>query len=377
MKKLVMLLPQYGPYHFARIEGLQTQSAELGTWQPVGLEVARLSSEYPWMTDLQDCDVPIVSIMGNHDVEKVPLVKTVLMLFNQLNKLNPDVIAVSGYSRITMLSVILWSKFNNCPLVLFAESKEDDAPRKWWIEKFKSLIISNYHAALVGGISHKEYLIKLGFAPDSIRLGYDAVDNKIFAPSQENFPVKLEKPYFLVISRFVPKKNLKFVIAAYHEYFYRTDKQKWDLVICGDGDLRPEIEQQIADLNLQKFIHLPGFLQQDEVIGYLHGAKCFIHASLYEQWGLVVNEAMSSGLPVLVSNRCGCFPDLVIDGETGYGFNPENIEELITLMLKISSDEINLEHIKKSALIHIQKFSTDRFGKNLLDAAEYALSKKK
>ena len=66
-------------------------------------------------------------------------------------------------------------------------------------------------------------------------------------------------------------------------------------------------------------------------------ASAFVHASTTEQWGLVVNEAMASGLPVLVSNRCGCAPDLVQEGVNGFTFDPYNVEQLAQLMLKISA----------------------------------------
>jgi 1,2-diacylglycerol 3-alpha-glucosyltransferase len=57
-------------------------------------------------------------------------------------------------------------------------------------------------------------------------------------------------------------------------------------------------------------------------------ASAFIQASTTEQWGLVVNEAMASGLPVLVSERCGCAPDLVKNGVNGYTFDPYDIKEI-------------------------------------------------
>ncbi|NEO65818.1 MAG: glycosyltransferase, partial [Moorea sp. SIO4G2] len=91
-------------------------------------------------------------------------------------------------------------------------------------------------------------------------------------------------------------------------------------------------------------------------------------------WGLVVNEAMAAGLPVLVSNRCGCFEDLVVEGINGFGFNPYDREQLTKLMFKVSSGEIDLDNISQAALQHIHKFSPEYFAQGLIKAVEYALA---
>ena len=137
--------------------------------------------------------------------------------------------------------------------------------------------------------------------------------------------------------------------------------------------MRPQIEQQIKELGLQKFIHLPGFLQQEELLPYFAHASCFIHASTQEQWGLVVNEAMAAGLPVIVSNRCGCFEDLVIEGVNGFGFDPTNQQKLTDLMLKMSSGKVDLSVMGEASLQHIQKYSPDYFAQGLMKALEYSL----
>ena len=81
---------------------------------------------------------------------------------------------------------------------------------------------------------------------------------------------------------------------------------------------------------------MPGFKQYDELPIYYGLAGAFIHASTTEQWGLVVNEAMAAGLPVIVSERCGCAPDLVENGRNGFTFDPYDVDALTHLMLKMA-----------------------------------------
>jgi glycosyltransferase involved in cell wall biosynthesis len=87
-----------------------------------------------------------------------------------------------------------------------------------------------------------------------------------------------------------------------------------------------------------------------------------------------VNEAMAAGLPVLVSNRCGCFEDLVIEGVNGFGFDPENANELASLMVKMSSDLTHLQSMGNAALDHIAQYSPDRFAQGLVGAVHRSLA---
>lgn len=83
---------------------------------------------------------------------------------------------------------------------------------------------------------------------------------------------------------------------------------------------------------------------------------------------------MAAGLPVIVSNRCGCFEDLVIEGVNGFGFNPDNLDELTNLLVKVSAGNIDVEKMKNASLEHIQKFSPDYFASGLIQAVKFALN---
>jgi len=371
---ITIFFTNYGPYHLARIEACNKLFKQLG-WDIIGVEVSRLDSIYAWKTDSQNFPVPIISIFGEEKCEKISFFQIFLKTFATLSQLKPNVLAVAGYAEPAMLSSLIWSLWHRKRTVLFSDSKEDDAPRHWWSESLKTLLMMGYKAALVGGLTHKRYLIKLGLPSDAIFLGYDVVANESFSPSKiKSCQNTIDKPYFLAVNRFVSKKNLLFLLSTYADYRQKLGTDAWDLVLCGDGELRPQIEQLIAKLNVQDSIHLPGFLQQYEMLPYFAHASCFVHTSIQEQWGLVVNEAMAAGLPVLVSNRCGCYEDLIIEGVNGFGFDPENSQQLIELMLKMSSDDVNLKAMGQAALEHIQKFSPDYFAQGLKQAIEYALS---
>jgi glycosyltransferase involved in cell wall biosynthesis len=102
-------------------------------------------------------------------------------------------------------------------------------------------------------------------------------------------------------------------------------------------------------------------------------AGAFVHASTTEQWGLVVNEAMACSLPVLVSNRCGCVPDLVRERRNGFTFDPCDIEALAEQMLKISARGFPLIEFGSASREIISRWSPKTFAVNLSQAVETAL----
>jgi 1,2-diacylglycerol 3-alpha-glucosyltransferase len=374
--KIGIVFASLGPYHFSRIEGSVNYFQKCKYQADViAIELAQSQEIYPWQTKRDDYDFSIISIIKNKALEKVNIFRLFLEINYIFRKINPNVVAISGYSEPGMLCILCWSIWNNKPIILFSPSKEDDKTRIWWQERLKSLIIKRYKSALVGGKSHREYLVQLGLNSDAIFLGYNVVGNKNFHPDNiRHLPRPINKSYFLAINRFISKKNLSLLISAYAQYRQENSNLLWDLVLSGDGQLRPQIEQQINELGLTEFVHLPGFLQQEELLPYFAHANCFIHASIQEQWGLVVNEAMAAGLPVIVSNCCGCFEDLVIEGVNGFGFDPTNQQALTDLMLKMSSEEVDLIAMGEASLQHIQKYSPDYFAQGLMQAVKYSLA---
>jgi glycosyltransferase involved in cell wall biosynthesis len=175
-----------------------------------------------------------------------------------------------------------------------------------------------------------------------------------------------EAPYFLASNRFVERKNLGRLIRAYARYaesFQQGSvKSIWPLVLLGDGELRGELQALCVDLGLkmvdgEKAGHLrfdsykletskecglvvfPGFRQVGELPGFYAGAGAFVHPALEEPWGLVINEAMASGLPVLSSRNVGAAEELLVEGKTGFLFNPKNVEEIASALVKIGAME--------------------------------------
>ena len=128
----------------------------------------------------------------------------------------------------------------------------------------------------------------------------------------------------------------------------------------------------ISDLRLNDHVHLPGFKPYDELPVYYALGNAFVHASTTEQWGLVVNEAIASGLPVIVSDRCGCAPELI--NRNGFTFDPTNEDELTARLLEMASlSDEQRKHFGGNSYRIAANFAPERFGEGLERAASVAI----
>ena len=366
-----------GPYHHARLnaaaDGLSVTGIE---WSDKGHDAWGAGA-----TPARYHKVSLFPEATDHYPDKVELRSA---FWSALEQTNPDAMAVNGWNNFGSLIAANCCVRRGIPMLVMSESSRQDEPRIWWKEIIKQRIVGLYSAALVGGQRHVEYLVELGMPRERIFTGYDVVDNAYFREKTEEIRSQrsevrqkyaLPENYFLASARFVEKKNLPKLIQAYAEYRRRSHietKVPWDLVLLGDGPLRRTLNAQLSTLNLHEHVHLPGFKPYDELPVYYALAKAFVHASTTEQWGLVVNEAIASGLPVIVSNRCGCAPELV--NGNGFTFDPMNEDELVTRLSDMGSlSDQERKHLGDNSYRIAADFAPERFGEGLDRAASAAL----
>ena len=366
-----------GPYHHARLNAAADRLSVTGIeWSAKGYDAwgaAATRAQYAKVSLFQEATD---QSPGNAELRSA--------FCSALEQMNPDVVAVNGWNNFGSLIAANCCVRRGIPMIVMSESARQDEPRMWWKEAMKRRMVDLFSAALVGGQPHVEYLVELGMPRKRVFVGYDVVDNDYFGRHtaeirNSRFEIRdkrdLPENYFLASARFIEKKNLPTLVQAYAEYRRRSEiaaKVPWDLVLLGDGPLREAINSQLSTLNLHSHVHLPGFNPYDELPVYYALANAFVHASTSEQWGLVVNEAIASGLPVIVSNRCGCAPELV--NGNGFTFDPTNEHELTARLLEmalLSDDE--RKQLGDISYRIASNFAPERFGEGLERAASMAI----
>lgn len=376
---IAILFHRLGPYHHARIAA----AAALASLDVAVIEFSRFDRTYAWNTESSDRSYPITTLFPDKDIDDVSPAFISKQMQSALDKINPDVVAVPGWSAPAALSALTWCYRNGKPVVIMSASTLEDEPRKLWREFVKKQVVMLGGSGLVGGGPQRDYMASLGISKERIFVGYDVVDNDCFSapldairvnPMKQREQRGLPNNYFLASSRFVEKKNLFRLLTAYSQYRKAVGAKAWSFILLGDGPLRPLLLELINELDLAQWVAMPGFKQYDELPYYYCLAGVFVHASTSEQWGLVVNEAMAAGLPVLVSERCGCAKDLINHGCNGYTFDPYEINELSNLMQHIASSECDRASMGKASLEIISNWTPATFAENLSKSALSAVN---
>jgi 1,2-diacylglycerol 3-alpha-glucosyltransferase len=320
-------------YHVARFMGIASAPSLAG--KVAGVELVGGVGVHTGLKFREElpADLPVVTMMPTSGWQEAGQLRLAAKLWRHLDQLQPEILLVPGYYTLPALAAALWARVHRKVNVLMTESTAEDHARVWWKETAKGLLIrSLFDWAVAGGKAHRRYLSLLGFPQDRIANFYDVVDNDGFRRNslllRENSADEYDLPqyYFLYIGRLAPEKNIDGLLASW--IAYRKSGGTWSLVLVGDGPCANELRRIVNASDYRSDARFVGHRGSSELPVYYAFASCFVLPSTREPWGLVVNEAMASGLPVLVSARCGCTEDLVIEGQNGFTFDPFQAQDL-------------------------------------------------
>ncbi len=323
-----------GPYHFARMNALAQQPGiDLHV-----IEATNIDDHY-WKREEQNFAFTHQSIYEDQVLDAAITRKASRQLVDVIGDIRPEIfVNGAGYFEPFMYSRLRKIKKKFHPrLVLWSESTRFDHKRIFWKEQIKKAILGLYDGAIVAGMPHKSYLTQLGLPEDLIGVVGNVVDNQFYQTDEAEDD---RRSGFLYIGRFLDIKNLEFLIHSYAEYRRQSQlptEELHPLYLVGDGPERERLEEMVAEQQIPGIV-FTGILQPDDVRKMYEGCSVFVLPSTSEPWGLVVNEAMASGMPVLVSNMCGCSFDLVWDGQNGFLFDPWDQQELTEKLLILSGD---------------------------------------
>jgi glycosyltransferase involved in cell wall biosynthesis len=257
-------------------------------------------------------------------------------LRSSLKKLAPETVICGGYNYFASWEALRWARRHSVGFVLWSESNSHDERRGFaWMESVKSHFLARCDRFVVPGKASLAYLQSLGSVPEHITVAPNAVDNCWFVAradsvraSAQEFREKLGLPprFILFVGRLVPDKGVFDLLDAYGKLEDNIRAQT-GLVFAGNGVSKPELEERAKRMQTAG-ICFPGFVHREDLAGLYGLAEALILPTHSDPWGLVVNEAMACGLPIIVTNVAGCSADLVEDGWNGYVVPPGNPDRL-------------------------------------------------
>jgi glycosyltransferase involved in cell wall biosynthesis len=206
-----------------------------------------------------------------------------------------------------------------------------DHPRFGWKEFLKGFVYRGWDGYLVTGRRGLEYLRSFGVPEQAVAICGNPVDAEpIEAARIASSGGRAET--FLFVGRFLSLKNLDAFLQAFLSY--RERGGTWKLKLAGFGERDRQLRETAQGVDAIEFL---GNLQYPELIEAYTREGCLVLPSYSENWGLVVNEAMHAGMPVLVSRLCGSFVELVEEGGNGFGMDPFDEESMVEALQKMEA----------------------------------------
>jgi glycosyltransferase involved in cell wall biosynthesis len=255
-----------------------------------------------------------------------------------------DALWVHGYASVNALHGILAANALGIPVLLRAESWLADRPRSASTLAAKRLFLRALRPAIAAtlpiGSRNRDYWAHyFGDDMPQFPMPY-AVDNGFFArraaaadlPAlRRDLNLAADRPIILFASKLQERKRAADLLEAYARLCTAAPAAAPYLLIVGDGEERARLEaraHQISHARGLDSIRFTGFRNQSELPGFFALADVFVLPSRHEPWGLIVNEAMAAGCPVIVSDEVGAHADLVTNGREGFVFPVGDIPAL-------------------------------------------------
>jgi glycosyltransferase involved in cell wall biosynthesis len=304
------------------------------------------------------------------------------IILKELTINNYDAVIIGGNSDFTMQLAFLFSKMKRHPIILWSEGIESaQSLLGKMANPLTDAIIKKSDAIIVPGTQSREFHLKRGASPDNIFIAPNIIDNNSYMTKSKNYrnhssriknELKLSHSRIILsVGQLIERKGVSYLLDAYYRLKKETEIDAC-LVIIGDGPLKGDLKRKCIERNI-KDVYFLGWVSEEDKIKFYGISDLFVLPTLKDVWGLVVNEAMACGLPVISTNAAGCAIDMVVPGENGYIIESADIDQIFESMKKILlGDTIHMGINSQNRII--EHFSSQKAIEGFTSAIEFALA---
>ncbi len=277
------------------------------------------------------------------------------------------VLCYAGYLRATFWISFLAAKTTRTAF-LFGTDTVTLAPldgRMWKrpIKRFTwPLLFRLADQVIVPSSRTRELMLSLGIPEERITLTPNIVDNDWWIAQsagvdrttiRESWGASADDMIVLFCAKLQPWKRPLDLLRA----FAAADLPQAFLIFAGEGPLRSELESAAASLGVTDRVRFLGFVNQRQLPAVYCAADLLVLPSEHDAFGLVINEAMLCGCPVVASDRVGAVRDLIQNGRTGFVYRCGDVSELASLLRRLSTHDPPLSELGRAARARMQTWS--------------------
>ena len=292
---------------------------------------------------------------GSYD--RVPIWRRIFALSNDLIRNPCDLVVLPGYEHIEYWAMLMVCMLLRRKRAVFCDSTVYDRPKYRWKEIAKGVFFRRCHGFFCYGSRSKEYILRYGVEEKRIKFRcqaaalphtYDAA--KVIGEYRANSSKAPAFSTFLYVGRLSVEKGLDDLLEAFNQVHAKLPESKLDLV--GAGPLEEMLTARVKSLGLELSVRFLGPKSVEEIGPLFVSSTALVLPSHSEPWGLVVNEAMCAGLPVVASRSIGATADLVRDGQNGYTFDAGDVQGLANALRPIlTGSSLRTRMSRKSSAI--------------------------
>lgn len=341
LPQIALVWSQFTDTHVDRINAVAERFRARG--EVLAVEVATTSSTYASFSPGRALgEARKVTLFPGRSFDDIPRWRRLLATFRAVRRARTVCLGVS-YGEIDFLLLCWILRLMGKHVVLMSCSKFDDFPRTASFELLKQAALSCFQSALTSGVRGREYFRYLGFRNRPIVTGYNSLNlDRVRAQAEDaaDSPPRLfAQRDFVFVGRFIDKKDLSVLIEGFARYLALAPQSQRRLVLIGSGPLDAALRAQAAALAPPGRVVFPGFLEGGPLYRQVADGLCLVLVSCSEQWGLVINEAMALGQPIIVSRAPGARDILVRNLINGFVIEPGSVEGIARAMLRMGADQ--------------------------------------
>lgn len=310
---------------------------------------------------------------------QVGTARLVARLFREVLGSDARMVILPGYHRPEYWAQLAAAILTGKVRAVFCDSTANDNPHSGWKAALKRAFFARCHAFFCYGERSREFLCQHGVPMERIFIRCQAAalphdyDAEAALEARIAQAAPSSAPRFLYVGRLAPEKSLDVLIDAFAAV--RAERPGSRLVLVGSGPEGDSLVAKAGRLGLGDSVVFAGGMGPDELREEYLRATCLVLPSRSEPWGLVVNEALSYGCPAVVSLSCGCIPELVLDGETGYRFRTDDRADLARALHAACESFRDVERTAANCLALIGSFNPDRAAAEILQGCAVTLER--